>query len=142
MKAQPSHPFVFMRSDRPNGAWALYAPNTTSEEIASGKALPLVSGTAAYDLDAEMWTRPNGWDYRAAKELYDEREGIVASTSERPEPPACKVCEQRMPREKLDTHHICLACRIASDPDIRRYHAERARRRPHLYPAGFDVVRC
>jgi len=52
----------------------------------------------------------------------------------------CKVCERSTPLARLDAHRVCLGCRIASDPAIARYHAERARRWPELYPAGFVVT--
>jgi hypothetical protein len=52
----------------------------------------------------------------------------------------CKVCERSTPLERLDAHRVCLGCRITGDADVARYHAERARRRPHLYPAGFVVA--
>ncbi len=132
--------FVFRRSDGPNGAWVLYAPGTRDEAIASGKAEPLLTGTAAWDLDVGMWTRPNGKDYRAAKDLYYEREGIEPDPSRRPAPHVCKVCEREVPRERLDVHRVCLGCRITGDADVARYHAERARRWPELYPAGFVVA--
>lgn len=67
--------FVFRRSDRPNGEWALYAPGTTDEDIATGKASPLLTGTAAFDHDAQAWTRPNGSDYKIATAALIERRG-------------------------------------------------------------------
>ena len=145
MRAEQSVAFVFRRSDRPNGAWAIYAPSTTDEDIASGKAEPLLTGTAAFDAGAEMWTRPNGKDYRTAKGIHYEREGrhdYGDAREDRPAPPVCKMCEREMPREKLDAHGVCLGCRIASDPAVAIYHYERARRHPDLYAEGFVVADC
>jgi hypothetical protein len=55
----------------------------------------------------------------------------------------CKACKRSTPREQLDAHRICVGCRIASDPDIALYHAERARRHPAEYRAvTVDADRC
>ena len=60
-----SHPkFILCRSDTGDGGWSLHRPDATDEDIATGDAPALVSGTA--DWDGSKWSRPNAEDYAAA----------------------------------------------------------------------------
>jgi hypothetical protein len=55
---------VEVRSDEGDGGWSLHAPGSTDEEIASGAAPYLLSGTAEW-VDGR-WNRPNDEDRIAA----------------------------------------------------------------------------
>ena len=58
---------VLVRSDTGDGGWSLHPAGSTDEQIASGDAPYLVSGTAQW-VDGE-WDRPNAQDYAKAKGL-------------------------------------------------------------------------
>jgi hypothetical protein len=58
-----SNHLVLCRSDAGDGGWSLHAPGSTDEDIASGDAPPLLSGTAEWQ---GVWSRPNAADYRDA----------------------------------------------------------------------------
>ena len=58
---------VLCRSDCGDGGWSLHPAGSTDEQIASGDAPYLVSGTAQW-VDGE-WDRPNAQDYAKAKGL-------------------------------------------------------------------------
>jgi len=57
----------------------------------------------------------------------------------------CRRCGNPTPADRLDTHRLCIGCRILSDPSVERYHLERARRQPmeywHLLTRGLDQRR-
>lgn len=60
--------FVLCRSDNGDGGWSLHGPGATDEDIATGDAPYLVSGTAEQDEDGH-WNRPNADDYLAARAM-------------------------------------------------------------------------
>lgn len=53
---------VLCRSDQGDGGWSLHPPGTTDEQIASGDAPCLISGTAEKD-EAGEWSGPDDQDY-------------------------------------------------------------------------------
>ena len=55
---------VLVRSDTGDGGWSLHPAGSTDEQIASGDAPVLVSGTAQW-VDGD-WDRPNAQDYARA----------------------------------------------------------------------------
>ena len=55
---------VLCRSDCGDGGWSLHPAGSTDEQIASGDAPVLVSGTAQW-VDGD-WDRPNAQDYARA----------------------------------------------------------------------------
>jgi hypothetical protein len=57
---------VLVRSDTGDGGWSLHPAGSTDEQIASGDAPYLVSGTAQW-VDGD-WDRPNAQDYAKANE--------------------------------------------------------------------------
>ena len=57
---------VLVRSDQGDGGWSLHPAGSTDEQIASGDAPYLVSGTAQW-VDGD-WDRPNAQDYAKANE--------------------------------------------------------------------------
>lgn len=57
---------VLCRSDAGDGGWSLHAPGTTDEDIASGEAPYLASGTATWDDELGAWSRPDANDFTAA----------------------------------------------------------------------------
>ena len=57
---------VLCRSDCGDGGWSLHPAGSTDEQIASGDAPVLVSGTAQWDDDEGDWDRPNAQDYARA----------------------------------------------------------------------------
>lgn len=63
---------VLCRSDAGDGGWSLHAPGSTDEQIASGDAPYLASGTARLLPDDE-WSRPTRADYARAWKLYTHR---------------------------------------------------------------------
>ena len=56
---------VLCRSDCGDGGWSLHPAVSTDEQIASGDAPVLVSGTAQW-VDGD-WDRPNAQDYASAR---------------------------------------------------------------------------
>jgi hypothetical protein len=56
---------VLCRSDCGDGGWSLHPAGSTDEQIASGDAPVLVSGTAQW-ADGD-WDRPNAQDYASAR---------------------------------------------------------------------------
>ena len=56
---------VLCRSDCGDGGWSLHPAGSTDEQIASGDAPVLVSGTAQWG-DGD-WDRPNAQDYASAR---------------------------------------------------------------------------
>ena len=56
---------VLCRSDCGDGGWSLHPAGSTDEQIASGDAPVLVSGTAQW-VDGD-WDRPNAQDYASAR---------------------------------------------------------------------------
>jgi len=56
--------FILTRSDRGDGGWSLHAPGSTDEDIATGEAAALVTGTSRKR--AGKWLRPNARDYADA----------------------------------------------------------------------------
>lgn len=58
-------PLVLCRSDHGDGGWSLHAPGSTDEDIASGDAPALLTGTARRGADS-AWSRPSVRDYAAA----------------------------------------------------------------------------
>jgi len=56
---------ILVRSDKGDGGWSLHPAGLTDEEIATGEAMLLASGTA--DWINGQWNRPNAQDYAIAK---------------------------------------------------------------------------
>lgn len=59
---------VICRSDQGDGGWSLHRPGATDDEIASGKAPALLSGTSRRWRG--QWSRPNKMDIGMARKLY------------------------------------------------------------------------
>ena len=59
---------VLCRSDQGDGGWSLHRPGATDDEIASGDAPYLVSGTAEQD-EAGEWSAPTEQDYESARSV-------------------------------------------------------------------------
>ena len=64
-----TYELVLCRSDRGDGGWSLHSPGATDEDVASGDAPPLSSGTAKWDEIAGDWDRPDQRDYDTTFEL-------------------------------------------------------------------------
>lgn len=57
---------VLCRSDTGDGGWSLHAPDADDEDVASGDAPAIISGTAERDSAGE-WSRPTAEDYALAR---------------------------------------------------------------------------
>lgn len=64
-----SDTLVLCRSDLGDGGWSLHAPGSTDQDIASGDAYPIATGTSRRNR-AGNWTRPNARDYSRALDAW------------------------------------------------------------------------